>query len=472
MKADGSLLALIHQHLVQAGYSKAARELQAQSGKKFSSPTVSLEDIFTDWSNLPENAKKRKAVSENDSQSKKPRVADPKSSSESSEEEDHPTGNAATSNLARGPSDSSESSSGSQSEMETNKKVRGKMASQTTISMGPTRSAVKKMIPDSNFSSPKKEVPATQQLKAKTISKATKQPVTQNPVKALAPIHKPADDSSENSDSDSEEEAKGKVVPAPQATPAKAKSSSKSTKQPVTPIPAKTAVPVQKPADDASESSDSDSGDETEVVPPPQATPAKAKASSKTTKQPVTPIPVKTAVPIQKLADDTSESSDSDSADEMEPVVPTPVKATKPIQKPADDSSESSDSDSEKETEPKKAVPPQLTPAKTIAPSKALLKQPVVPTPVKATKPIQKPADDSSESSDSDSEETEAKKAVPPQPTPGKTIPSSKAAKQPLTPTPVKAPVPIQKPEDDSSESSNSDSEAETETKVFASAQA
>ncbi|MEE6478494.1 hypothetical protein FKM82_011858 [Ascaphus truei] len=91
-----SLLSLIHQHLLHLGYYKAARELQLQSRKTFSSQSVSLQDIYTDWTQCQGSGKKRKARTANhDTAIKKPRVPDPVSSSETSEEEDKGKGGAA-----------------------------------------------------------------------------------------------------------------------------------------------------------------------------------------------------------------------------------------------------------------------------------------------------------------------------------------------------------------------------------------
>ncbi|XP_066469426.1 treacle protein isoform X2 [Tiliqua scincoides] len=83
------LLALIHQHLVQVGYSKAARELLLQSGQKNFPPSpVLLRDIFTQWKKTSLQSQKQIAddLLKRDALAKF-RVPDPKSSSESEEEE-------------------------------------------------------------------------------------------------------------------------------------------------------------------------------------------------------------------------------------------------------------------------------------------------------------------------------------------------------------------------------------------------
>uniref|UniRef100_A0A2D4NA13 Uncharacterized protein n=1 Tax=Micrurus spixii TaxID=129469 RepID=A0A2D4NA13_9SAUR len=78
------LLALMHQQLVQMGYNRAAEVLLEQSGQtSFPSTHISLKEIITQWkkafSQLPKQ--KRGTLA-------KLRIPDPKSSSESSEEEE------------------------------------------------------------------------------------------------------------------------------------------------------------------------------------------------------------------------------------------------------------------------------------------------------------------------------------------------------------------------------------------------
>ncbi|XP_031305201.2 treacle protein isoform X4 [Camelus dromedarius] len=83
------LLPLIYQHLLQAGYVRAAREVKEQSGQKsFMAQPVTLLDIYTHWQQTSEIGQKRKAEEDAALQAKKTRVSDPISSSESSEEEE------------------------------------------------------------------------------------------------------------------------------------------------------------------------------------------------------------------------------------------------------------------------------------------------------------------------------------------------------------------------------------------------
>ncbi|XP_024588008.1 treacle protein isoform X5 [Neophocaena asiaeorientalis asiaeorientalis] len=83
------LLPLIYQHLLQAGFVRAAREVKEQSGQKsFLTQPVTLLDIYTHWQQTSEIGQKRKAEEDAALQAKKTRVSDPITSSESSEEEE------------------------------------------------------------------------------------------------------------------------------------------------------------------------------------------------------------------------------------------------------------------------------------------------------------------------------------------------------------------------------------------------
>ncbi|XP_059554893.1 treacle protein isoform X6 [Myotis daubentonii] len=83
------LLPLIYQHLLQAGFVRAAREVKEQSCQKsFPVQPVTLLDIYTHWQQTSEVGKKQKAEEDAALQAKKARVSDPISTSESSEEEE------------------------------------------------------------------------------------------------------------------------------------------------------------------------------------------------------------------------------------------------------------------------------------------------------------------------------------------------------------------------------------------------
>ncbi|XP_015731212.1 treacle protein isoform X4 [Coturnix japonica] len=93
------LLALIHQHLMRAGFARAARELQAQLGQKLlPSLATTLEEIFTHWERTPSKARRRKLTDEEVAIPEKIRVPDPVSSSESSEKEEDEKEKAKTGN--------------------------------------------------------------------------------------------------------------------------------------------------------------------------------------------------------------------------------------------------------------------------------------------------------------------------------------------------------------------------------------
>ncbi|CAH2276022.1 treacle isoform X1 [Pelobates cultripes] len=586
MKSEVSLLALIHQHLLQAGFSKAARELQAQSGEKLLSSRVSLQDIYHDWASRPENAKKRKAIKANEVPSKKLRVSDPKSSSEPSEEEDNAvhgsqkkmkippkvtqakdkksavkltakvkkqSAAAKNMNSVKQPaseqksqptakpgkktltdlvtessdtsdseeetkmvstvpailkpvlkaSDSSESSSSDEAEMETDQKplivpssaaksvpdaTADKKAPSTGASNGtvasPAKAAGKLDATDSSDSEAtdietpnlsvgvfpdhlKIEIPSPAASQIRTSDMASQTTISMSASRA-AVLQK----------------VSGSSVSSPKKPTAKPSTiktsvSSKGGKKVVAPVKAPT--PIKKPVEESSEDSEEEPKAK-KVLTTLQATKVKKVGSSKGATRPVISTAAKASLPMQQLAKDSSDESDSDSEEEpdtkkvvapvqvtktktsasfqvtKQPVTPTPAKA--PLTAP-DDSSEESDSESEEEPEAKKIVViPQATDAKNCVSAKGG-KQSVPPTPTKVLLPSQQLAEDSSEDSDSD-EEPEAKKVViPSQATKAKAIASSKVIKQPVTPTPAKAPLPMQQAAGDSSEESDSDSDEE-----------
>ncbi|XP_058852054.1 nucleolar protein dao-5-like isoform X2 [Acipenser ruthenus] len=88
--SGNELLRLIYQHLNENGYQKAAKELKLHVGQK-AVPTqeASLQDIYSYWAKAPEHLRKRKLNQVNSvSPRKKPRLSDPASSSECSDQED------------------------------------------------------------------------------------------------------------------------------------------------------------------------------------------------------------------------------------------------------------------------------------------------------------------------------------------------------------------------------------------------
>ncbi|XP_039630599.1 treacle protein-like isoform X2 [Polypterus senegalus] len=83
------LLQLIYSYLSKNGYHKAAKKLKLPSSQPLLfEHVVSLQDIYSFWANAPENVKKRKLKEGELSPSKKAHVCDPKSSSETSGDEE------------------------------------------------------------------------------------------------------------------------------------------------------------------------------------------------------------------------------------------------------------------------------------------------------------------------------------------------------------------------------------------------
>ncbi|KAM5171337.1 treacle protein [Mantella aurantiaca] len=79
VKAKGSLLALIHQHLLKNGYCKSARELQIESGEKFATSKVTLMRVYKLWTKKSKKKKKKKKTKIQDG-AKSKKAHDPKNS--------------------------------------------------------------------------------------------------------------------------------------------------------------------------------------------------------------------------------------------------------------------------------------------------------------------------------------------------------------------------------------------------------
>uniref|UniRef100_A0A6I8SZ01 Treacher Collins-Franceschetti syndrome 1 n=1 Tax=Xenopus tropicalis TaxID=8364 RepID=A0A6I8SZ01_XENTR len=519
-EVEGSLLALIHQHLLQAGYSKAARELQMQSGKKFSTPEVSLQDIYKDWIKHPEKDKTKKTVQVNN-QGVKVRVPDPESSTESSEDElvfYSPAGSRTLSNATPQVQQTKEKNN--------KKKPTAKEKAATTIS---------KMSSGVNATSGqnKKAVSAIPQAPKVVMesSSSSDSEEDQAPQKA-APVKistKPVAESTESSSgSESDMETTGQNVVGKKLTANNLPATPGSVKKPLpnaapngkVASQAKAIVkPDLKNISESSDSSDSEEENESQThtvlahVHAPPRTPLLS--PSKTARA---AVPAKAAVVTKPVDIDESESSDSSDseiivtqASQKKPSDPTaakplvtktpnlaqPGKVATPTKTPVSakpltaQSSESSDSsDSEEELNAKNtAAPLQASQKKTIVPPTStrppgtktplLAKPGTLTTPAKASVVAQ-----SSESSDSsDSElEPDAKKTAAPLQGSQKNIPAtpSTATRPPGTKTPLlakpgklatptKASVVAQPLAAQSSESSDSsDSEEEPDTKKTA----
>nr|AAI68088.1 Unknown (protein for MGC:185928) [Xenopus tropicalis] len=519
-EVEGSLLALIHQHLLQAGYSKAARELQMQSGKKFSTPEVSLQDIYKDWIKHPEKDKTKKTVQVNN-QGVKVRVPDPESSTESSEDDlvfYSPAGSRTLSNATPQVQQTKEKNN--------KKKPTAKEKAATTIS---------KMSSGVNATSGqnKKAVSAIPQAPKVVMesSSSSDSEEDQAPQKA-APVKistKPVAESTESSSgSESDMETTGQNVVGKKLTANNLPATPGSVKKPLpnaapngkVASQAKAIVkPDLKNISESSDSSDSEEENESQThtvlahVHAPPRTPLLS--PSKTARA---AVPAKAAVVTKPVDIDESESSDSSDseiivtqASQKKPSDPTaakplvtktpnlaqPGKVATPTKTPVSakpltaQSSESSDSsDSEEELNAKNtAAPLQASQKKTIVPPTStrppgtktplLAKPGTLTTPAKASVVAQ-----SSESSDSsDSElEPDAKKTAAPLQGSQKNIPAtpSTATRPPGTKTPLlakpgklatptKASVVAKPLAAQSSESSDSsDSEEEPDTKKTA----
>uniref|UniRef100_A0A8C5WH78 Treacle protein n=1 Tax=Leptobrachium leishanense TaxID=445787 RepID=A0A8C5WH78_9ANUR len=530
MKPVVSLLGLIHQHLLQAGFSKAARDLQTQSDEKFFSPGTSLQDIYTDWVNRPENTKKRKNTKANDVPSKKLRVSDPKSSSETSEDEE--TATASQRNLKIRPQfarkkekkravkqaskvktlPSTLKGMNSANQPETKQEVQSKVEP-TVQKNAATLTAPIKESSDSSDSEKEsiteksapptlKPVPEDSDSDETSSSDESEMEVDQNSndVRCIPDIaagkksqikgpsngimaHQTKDavktEAGDTSDSDSTDIETPNAAAAQRTTPSL---SSKGTKQPVT---VKIPLSVLK---DVPEENDSDSNKEKEdqVVVTPQVPPlmpkAKTSTSSKTTKQPMTQSTAKSALPTPQQVDSSSGTSDSESEEEpvSKKVVATPqapkakaITSAKPAKQPVTPlpmqqaaDDSSGDSDSEEEQEAQKVVATPQTPKAKAITSAKPAKQPVTPAPAKAPLPMQQVADDSSEDSDSEEEQEQAQTVLTPAQASKSIAMISSKAVKLLTRTPAKDPLPIQQPTNDSSDDSDSKSEEEAEAQT------
>ncbi|KAE8614009.1 hypothetical protein XENTR_v10007942 [Xenopus tropicalis] len=516
-EVEGSLLALIHQHLLQAGYSKAARELQMQSGKKFSTPEVSLQDIYKDWIKHPEKDKTKKTVQVNN-QGVKVRVPDPESSTESSEDElvfYSPAGSRTLSNATPQVQQTKEKNN--------KKKPTAKEKAATTIS---------KMSSGVNATSGqnKKAVSAIPQAPKVVMesSSSSDSEEDQAPQKA-APVKistKPVAESTESSSgSESDMETTGQNVVGKKLTANNLPATPGSVKKPLpnaapngkVASQAKAIVkPDLKNISESSDSSDSEEENESQThtvlahVHAPPRTPLLS--PSKTARA---AVPAKAAVVTKPVDIDESESSDSSDseiivtqASQKKPSDPTaakplvtktpnlaqPGKVATPTKTPVSakpltaQSSESSDSsDSEEELNAKNtAAPLQASQKKTIVPPTStrppgtktplLAKPGTLTTPAKASVVAQ--SSESSDSSDSELEPDAKKTAAPLQGSQKKTPataarpPETKApllAKPGKLATPTKASVVAQPLAAQSSESSDSsDSEEEPDAKKTA----
>ncbi|XP_041606395.1 treacle protein isoform X5 [Vulpes lagopus] len=483
------LLPLIYQHLLQAGYVRAAREVKEQSGQKsFLAQPVTLMDIYTHWQQTSEVGQKRKAEEDAALLAKKTRVSDPISSSESSEEEEEEETEAeATKTTPRLASTNSSvpgpvlpSSTKEKGVAKTNKA--SKMVNST-----PHPASGKAVAHILSGRSPRKSAGPS----ANTI--LVSETEEEGSVPALGTTAKPgmasanqADSSSETSSSSDETdvEVKPSVKP-PQvkASPAPAKDS---VGRGAGPTPGKAgdvtpqgrggaltpASKAKKPEEDSESSEEeSESEDGAPAEPPHQVKASEKIVQAKAASGPVkgtpgkgaTPAPPGKAGPLAAQAKTGKPKEDSDSSEEDSDSEEEPPAAKTPLQvKPSGKTPQIKAASASAKESPRKGVPP-------VPPSK------VGPAAGQAKKGAGEEDPDSS-TEESDSEE-EAPTAVPPTRSPVQAKPSGQNSQVRTASGPVKGPpqkagpaaTPVGKQEEDSGSSSE---EEESDSEGAAPAQA
>ncbi|XP_058533865.1 treacle protein [Ochotona princeps] len=342
------LLPLIYQHLLQAGYVRAAREVKEQSGQKsFLTQPVTLLDIYTHWQQTSELGRKKKAEEDAALQAKKMRVSDPVSSSESSEEDEEVEALAAKATPRPTAVNSSVTGVDLPASMKEKAKVQAQTRADKVVNSVP-HSASKKALAHllTGKSAQKSAEPSMNTVLASETEEEAGGP-------APAPAAMPglvsagqADSSSEDTSSSSDEtdmEVKPTQVKAPLPAPAQ-----ESTVKRTTPAPGKVgarptqarggaltpAAETQKTQKDSESSEESDSEEE-----PPTGRPGQVMASGKvllagsasasakgTPRKAATPAaPGKTGRP-EEDSDSSSEASSSDSEETPAAVTPLEVK--------------------------------------------------------------------------------------------------------------------------------------------------
>uniref|UniRef100_A0A8C0RBD6 Treacle ribosome biosis factor 1 n=1 Tax=Canis lupus familiaris TaxID=9615 RepID=A0A8C0RBD6_CANLF len=475
------LLPLIYQHLLQAGYVRAAREVKEQSGQKsFLTQPVTLMDIYTHWQQTSEVGQKRKAEEDAALLAKKTRVSDPISSSESSEEEEEEETEAeATKTTPRLASTNSSvpgpvlpSSTKEKGVAKTNKA--SKMVNST-----PHPASAKAVAHILSGRSPRKSAGPS----ANTI--LVSETEEEGSVPALGTTAKPgmasanqADSSSETSSSSDETdvEVKPSVKP-PQvkASPAPAKDS---VGRGAGPTPGKAgdvtpqgrggaltpASKAKKPEEDSESSEEeSESEDGAPAEPPHQVKASEKIVQAKAASGPVkgtpgkgaTPAPPGKAGPSAAQAKTEKPKEDSDSSEEDSDSEEEPPAAKTPLQvKPSGKTPQVKAASASAKESPRKGVPP-------VPPGK------VGPAAGQAKKGAGEEDPDSS-TEESDSEE-EAPTAVPPTRSPAQAKPSGQNSQVRTASGPVKGPpqkagpaaTPVGKQEEDSESSSEEESDSE-----------
>ncbi|XP_053763007.1 treacle protein isoform X7 [Panthera pardus] len=481
------LLPLIYQHLLQAGYVRAAREVKEQSGQKsFLAQPVTLLDIYTHWQQTSEVGQKRKAEEDAALQAKKTRVSDPISSSESSEEEEEAEAETAKATPRLAPTNSSVPGavvpSGTKEKARAKTKKAGKVVNST-----PHPAAGKAVAHLLSGRSPKKSAgPSANTILASETEE-------EGSVQALRTTAKPGMASASQADSSSEETSTSSdetyVEVKPSVKPPQVKTSPAPAKDSLgrgaAPTPGKSgdvtpqvrggaltlASKAKKPEEDSESSEESSESEEGAPLEPPH----QAKASEKIVQAraasgPVKGTPGKGATPAPpgrtgpaaaqaksgKPEEDSESSSEEESDSEEEPPA-----AKTPLQvKPSGKTPQVKAAAASAKESPRKGAPP-------VPPGKA------GPTAAQAQvgKGKGKGEEDPESSTEESDSEGEAPAAVPLATSPGQAKPLGqnpqvRAASGPVKGPPQKAgPAATQagKQEEDSESSSEEESDSEGE---------
>uniref|UniRef100_A0ABI7YGS2 Treacle protein domain-containing protein n=1 Tax=Felis catus TaxID=9685 RepID=A0ABI7YGS2_FELCA len=350
------LLPLIYQHLLQAGYVRAAREVKEQSGQKsFLAQPVTLLDIYTHWQQTSEVGQKRKAEEDAALQAKKTRVSDPISSSESSEEEEEAEAETAKATPRLAPTNSSVPGavvpSGTKEKARAKTKKAGKVVNST-----PHPAAGKAVAHLLSGRSPKKSAgPSANTILASETEEEGSVQALRTPAKPGMASASQADSSSEETSTSSDETY---VEVKPSVKPPQVKTSSAPAKDSLgrgaAPTPGKAgdvtpqvrggaltlASKAKKPEEDSESSEESSESEEGAPLEPPH----QAKASEKIVQARAASGPVK--------------GTPGKGATPAPPGRTGPAAARAKSGKPEEDSESSSEEESDSEEEPPAAKTP------------------------------------------------------------------------------------------------------------------
>uniref|UniRef100_A0ABI7YHR3 Treacle protein domain-containing protein n=1 Tax=Felis catus TaxID=9685 RepID=A0ABI7YHR3_FELCA len=459
------LLPLIYQHLLQAGYVRAAREVKEQSGQKsFLAQPVTLLDIYTHWQQTSEVGQKRKAEEDAALQAKKTRVSDPISSSESSEEEEEAEAETAKATPRLAPTNSSVPGavvpSGTKEKARAKTKKAGKVVNST-----PHPAAGKAVAHLLSGRSPKKSAgPSANTILASETEEEGSVQALRTPAKPGMASASQADSSSEETSTSSDETY---VEVKPSVKPPQVKTSSAPAKDSLgrgaAPTPGKAgdvtpqvrggaltlASKAKKPEEDSESSEESSESEEGAPLEPPH----QAKASEKIVQARAASGPVK--------------GTPGKGATPAPPGRTGPAAARAKSGKPEEDSESSSEEESDSEEEPPAAKTPlQAKPLGQNSQVRAA-SGPVKGPPQKAGPAATQAGKQEEDSGSSSEEESDSEGEAPAQAKSSGKIIQVTAASRPATGPPQKAgPAATQgkaEKRKDESESSEEESDSEEE---------